>query len=166
MKASNAHKGPPSWAIRFFRWYCNEHLAEAVLGDMLELYRRRYSALGKFRADALFLWNVVQFFQPFAFRKKTQYYHINQLAMFQNYFKVAWRTMSRQKMYTFIKIGGFALGLATCMLIAIFVRNELRYDRHYKHTANIYRVYNEFHTPEILTWTAEPAPFAQILKDN
>ena len=37
-------------------------------------------------------------------------------------------------MYTSIKIGGFSLGLVTCILIALFIRHELSYDSHYKIT--------------------------------
>src|SRR5688572_7387251 len=109
MKAQSPKKMPPALAIRFFNWYCNDHLADAALGDMLELYRRRCSSMGKRKADLLFVWNVIQFFQPFAFRKRSQYNHINAFTMFRNNFKIAWRTMSRQKMYTSIKIGGFSL---------------------------------------------------------
>ena len=65
-------KMPPAWAIRLFTWYCNDHLADAALGDMLELYQRRYSRMGKRKADILFVWNVVLFFQPFAIRKRSQ----------------------------------------------------------------------------------------------
>jgi putative ABC transport system permease protein len=155
---------PPKWALRFFRWYCNDHLVEAVLGDMLELYARRYDSLGKRTADLLFVWNVILFLQPFAIRRRsgsTQTYHI---IMFSNYFKIAWRTMSRQKMYTFIKIGGFALGLATCMVIALFIQHELSYDKQYTHGGNIYRVYNVDSGPDGGKGTAFPAMVASILK--
>ena len=163
---TQSSKMPPSWAIRLFNWYCNDHLADAALGDMLELYQRRYSRIGKRKADILFVWNVVQFFQPFAIRKRSRYNDLNAFTMFRNNFKIAWRTMSRQKMYTSIKIGGFALGLATCILIALFIRHEMSYDSHYKNGANIYRVYNEFRADETEKWTAVPAPFAQILRDE
>jgi putative ABC transport system permease protein len=98
---------PPKTVIRFFRWYCNDHLSEAVLGDMLELYERRRKKLGKHRADLLFLWNVLCFLQPFAIKKKSS--PQNNIAMFENYLKITWRTMTRQKMYTGIKVGGFAI---------------------------------------------------------
>jgi putative ABC transport system permease protein len=72
MKTSDPQrKGPPVWAIRFFRWYCNDHLKETVLGDMEELYARRFSKLGKRKADLLFVWNVFLFLQPFAIKKRT-----------------------------------------------------------------------------------------------
>jgi putative ABC transport system permease protein len=86
--------------------------------------------------------------------------------MYKNYIRVAWRNMSAQKMYTFIKIGGFALGLATCMVIALFIRHELSYDRHYKNVNSIYRIYNYMDTPDGGGWTAFPAPFTAILKSD
>lgn len=156
---------PPSWAVRFFTWYCNDHLAEAVLGDLIELYERRRTYMTKRRADLLFLWNVLTFLQPFAIRKKsvTQTYPI---AMFKNNFKIAWRSMQRQKMYTAIKIGGFALGLATCMLIALYIRHELRYDQFYADKDRIYRVINEFQSDKPDKWTAFPASAASIIKSD
>src|SRR3954447_12601089 len=104
---------PPKLIIRFFRWFCNDHLSDAVLGDMLELYQRRRKKLGKRRADWLFLWNVICFLQPFAIRNKRNLSPQNNIAMLENYLKITWRTMARQKMYTGIKVGGFAIGLAT-----------------------------------------------------
>src|SRR5689334_9082537 len=108
---------PPRWATRFFHWFCNDHLSNAVTGDLTELYRRNIITHGKRKADVLFVMRVFLFLRPFAIRKKSNSSPQNQLAMLQNYLKMAWRTMSRQKMYTSIKIGGFALGLATCMVI-------------------------------------------------
>jgi putative ABC transport system permease protein len=157
---------PPKWALRFFRWYCNDHLAEAVLGDMIELYARRYAALGKRKANLLFVWNVILFLQPFAVRKRSDATQTNHLIMFSNYFKIALRTMSRQKMFSFIKIGGFALGLATCMVIALFIRHELSYDKQYEKDGTIYRVYNEYRDSKGGKWTSFPAMVADILKND
>lgn len=156
---------PPPWAVRFFKWYCNDHLAEAVLGDMTELYERRRTHMGKRRANLLFVWNVITFMQPFAIRKKTVT-QTHPIAMFQNNFKIAWRSMHRQKMYTAIKIGGFALGLATCMIIALYIRHELNYDQYYADKDRIYRLYNEFKAPELERWTSFPASAAKIIKSD
>lgn len=86
--------------------------------------------------------------------------------MYKNYFTIAWRNMEFQKFYSFIKIGGFALGLATCIVIALFVRHELSYDKHYKDVDNIYRLYSEESGPDGGKWTAFPAPLASLVKDN
>jgi putative ABC transport system permease protein len=84
--------------------------------------------------------------------------------MFKNYFKVAWRNLSRQKIYASIKIGGFALGVAACLLIALFIGDELNYDRHFSGGDRIYRViiaYKGFGKDVYL-----PAPFANALKED
>ena len=54
--------------------------------------------------------------------------------MFKNYFKIAIRQMKRQKMYAAIKIGGFALSIAACLLIALYIQDELNYESRTHHT--------------------------------
>ncbi len=60
--------------------------------------------------------------------------------MFKNHLKVAWRSLVRNKGYSFINIFGLAVGMAACLLILLFIRNELSYDRHNEHFARIQRV--------------------------
>ena len=54
------------------------------------------------------------------------------------------RNFRREKLYTAINIAGLALGLASCLLLGLFLRSELTYDQHYPNHRNIYRVVNEF----------------------
>jgi len=60
--------------------------------------------------------------------------------MFRNYFKIAWRNLSKNKVFSIINIAGFAIGLTCFVLIAVFVIDELSYDRNSPEAANIYRV--------------------------
>ena len=60
--------------------------------------------------------------------------------MLKNYLKIAWRSIKGGKLFAFIKIGGFAMGIAGCLLIALFIKNELGYDDHYQNKNRIYRV--------------------------
>ena len=66
--------------------------------------------------------------------------------MFKNYLVIAWRQLRKQKFYSAIKIGGFALGIAACLLITLYIRNELSYDRDYPDGERIYRVTGIFNT--------------------
>ena len=52
--------------------------------------------------------------------------------MYKNYLKIAWRSIKGEKLFTFIKVGGFAMGIAACLLIALFINDELSYDQQYK----------------------------------
>ncbi len=63
--------------------------------------------------------------------------------MFKNYFKTALRNLSKNKFYTSINIIGLAVGLATCLLIFLYVVDELGYDKYNANAARIYRVNND-----------------------
>ncbi|GAB4032946.1 ABC transporter permease [Spirosoma jeollabukense] len=60
--------------------------------------------------------------------------------MLQNYIKIAWRNLKRNRAFSAINITGLAIGLATCMLISLFVLDELSYDRFNDKADQIVRV--------------------------
>ena len=64
--------------------------------------------------------------------------------MFKNYFKIAARHLVKQKMYSAIKIGGFALSIAACLLIALYIKDELSYDKNWATADRIYRITGEY----------------------
>ena len=64
--------------------------------------------------------------------------------MFRNYLKIAIRNLVRKKIYSIINITGLAIGLACCILILLFVRDELSYDEHHVHADRICRVAAQF----------------------
>ncbi|MGH7493758.1 MAG: ABC transporter permease [bacterium] len=60
--------------------------------------------------------------------------------MLKNYLKIALRNLIKHKAYSFINIVGLAIGIGCCMLILVYVQDELRYDRFHAHAERIYRV--------------------------
>ncbi|MGM0573054.1 MAG: FtsX-like permease family protein [Bacteroidota bacterium] len=87
--------------------------------------------------------------------------------MIKNYLKTAFRNISRQKGYVFINIIGLAIGIASSMLIAIYIFSELSYDQHHEKKDRIYRVYldGKINNQNLLSaWT--PAPLAFTVKDK
>ncbi|GAA0565245.1 ABC transporter permease [Chitinophaga japonensis] len=60
--------------------------------------------------------------------------------MFGNYFKIAFRNLRRNKIYSLINIAGLGLGLACAMLIILYVKDEVSFDRFHKNGNNIYRI--------------------------
>lgn len=60
--------------------------------------------------------------------------------MFRNYLKIAWRALRKNKAFAAINIVGLAVGMATCLLIVLFVRHELSYDRYHSKADRIVRV--------------------------
>src|SRR5579864_2773051 len=58
--------------------------------------------------------------------------------MFKNYLVIAWRSLIKHKLYSAINIVGLAVGIAACIVIALFVYNERSFDN--MHTKNVYRL--------------------------
>ena len=68
--------------------------------------------------------------------------------MFKNYFKTAVRNLLRNKVYSFINIAGLSLGLACCLLIFLYSKDEVSYDRFHKNKENIYRIVADITNPQ------------------
>lgn len=64
--------------------------------------------------------------------------------MLQNYFKIAFRNLMRHKVFSLINLFGLTIGLACCLLIALFILDELSYDRYHEKADRIYRVTRSF----------------------
>lgn len=64
--------------------------------------------------------------------------------MIRNYFKIAWRNLVKNKVFSFINILGLTVGLTSCMLITLYILNEISYDRYHKNGNNIYQVGTTF----------------------
>ncbi|MBC7921629.1 MAG: ABC transporter permease [Ferruginibacter sp.] len=61
----------------------------------------------------------------------------------RSYLTLAFRHLGRNKVFSSINILGLSLGMASVVLIVLHVRNELSYDRHHAHAADVYRVVQE-----------------------
>ena len=60
--------------------------------------------------------------------------------MIKNYIKIAFRNLARNKAFSFINIFGLAVGLATCLLIMLYIFDESSYDKHHKDGDRIFRI--------------------------
>ena len=89
------------------------------------------------------------------------------IAMIKNYFKIAWRNLWKNKTFSFINILGLASGLACFLLIALFVMDELSYDRFYKKADRIYRVNSDIvFGGAVLHFTTTPDMMGQLLQKD
>jgi putative ABC transport system permease protein len=74
--------------------------------------------------------------------------------MLKNNLKIALRNLLRQKIYTFINVAGLAVGVASCLLIVLFIRNEFSYDKFFDDHDRIYRMVLERKYPNHSTYYA------------
>jgi putative ABC transport system permease protein len=79
--------------------------------------------------------------------------------MIRNYFKIAWRNLWRHKRMTSINIAGLGIGMAAAVLIAMWVQNELSFDRNQADADNIYRIKVNLAISKTETWVWETSPY-------
>lgn len=134
-----SHKKPPRLAQKLLLCFLRDDLVEEVVGDLREKFDLKVERTSEFKARISYWIEVIHYLRPFAIRK-LRHSPLNQYAMYQNYFKISWRSLVRDKTYSSIKINGFAVGIAACLLIGLYVRQELDYDLHYINQDRIYRL--------------------------
>jgi putative ABC transport system permease protein len=87
--------------------------------------------------------------------------------MLENYFKIAIRNLKKHKFYTFINIFGLSVGVAVCLIISLFVINELSYDKHFKDADRISRIHAEIiFGGNHWDMVNAPAPMAEALPEE
>ncbi|HLY69892.1 MAG TPA: ABC transporter permease, partial [Puia sp.] len=87
--------------------------------------------------------------------------------MFKNYFKIAWRNLLKNKMYSFINIVGLSTGMAVAMLIGLWIYDEVSFDRNFDNFNRIAQVIqNVTNNGEVQTWTSVPYPLSDELRKN
>src|ERR1700743_1956159 len=85
--------------------------------------------------------------------------------MIANFLKTAIRNLTRNKVFSFINIFGLAVGLATCLLIMLYIADERSYDKHQKNGDRIYRVAIAA-LQDGNSWPAVSAPIAWSMKSD
>ncbi len=132
---------PPWLAKRIFHFYCDDPLKEEIAGDLEERFLDHLEAYGHRRARQKYWFNVLKFFRWHTLkRRRSNRYTQNNIAMFKNYFKIAFRNALKQKAYTFINLSGLAVGLTSFVLIMLYVQHQLSYDNFHEHKDRIFRV--------------------------
>jgi putative ABC transport system permease protein len=164
MKRKKSH--PPriaGWILKHIAGY-EENFA--LIGDFDEEYQQIARARGTFSARLWFWRQCVRSLPVFV--KDSVYWRV---IMFKNYLKIAFRSLKKHKGYSFINISGLAIGMAVCVLISMWILNELSYDKFHEKSDRICRITMDIeiggtlHTPVSLT-AAGPAlveDFAEVI---
>jgi putative ABC transport system permease protein len=111
---------------------------DSIISDFAEIYAETEKDKGMNSARR---WYWLQVFKsiPMFLRIQLSW----SMAMIKNYFKMAFRILRRNKVFSFVNIIGLTLGIACCTMILLWVFDELSYDQFHDHKKNIYRVTQE-----------------------
>jgi len=130
------NKIPPKLALKFLHWFLKDDLAEEVEGDLEEQFFAKLEEGSVFKAKLNYWFQVFAYIRPFAI-KNVSNTSTNHYAMYRNYFKVGWRNLSKNKGYSFINIGGLAVGMAVAILIGLWVYDELSFNKKFENHENL-----------------------------
>ena len=131
---------PPKLPLRLLQQFCPPQLLEGIEGDLVQQFYDDLESSGGSIARRNFFWNVVRFFRmEILIRNRFAIKLINTI-MVGNYFKVAVRNIRKRKMYSFINAFGLSIGIAFCMLIWLFIQDELSFDQFHENKKDIYRI--------------------------
>lgn len=161
---------PPSWSTKFLAWFLKEDYYEDVQGDLEEEFQLKAEGSNVIRAKRWYTWQIVRLFKPSMIKEiEAQDSIEKETTMFKNYFKIGLRNLWKYKSSTVINVIGLSTGIAAFVLIALFVSDELSYDRHHEYADDIYRVTVKNYTMDgdlSRQWAFASAGHASRLKDD
>ena len=158
---------PPKFWLRFFRWYCHPDYVEDLEGDLLERFERSSRGRSYRSAKWRFTKDVFKLFRPGIMRPLFKTDRINKYVMITHNLKVGYRNLLKNKGYSYINIGGLAVGLMVTMLIGLWVVHELNFNKVHKNYERIARVMQRQHiNNQIYTEEAMPLPMGDELRDK
>jgi putative ABC transport system permease protein len=136
---------------------------ENLVGDFREMHERISIRKGKIIAIAWYIFQICKLFPSYF--KNHMYWS---MTMINNYLKIAFRNLKKYKSYSLINIAGLAIGMACCVLIILFIQDELSYDRYHEKADRIYRLVDSFDVEGDLSrhFALSSAPFAPALKKD
>ena len=140
MSEKRQHTGPPRWADAWLAFFCAPALLEVIQGDLHELFFEHAQRYGRRFAQLLYWRDVLWFFRPYVLRRDLPYEQARGPIMWKNYLKIALRSLRKHKGTSFINVSGLAIGMACCLVVLVFVRDELSYDRYHENEAHLYRL--------------------------
>ncbi|MVM33795.1 FtsX-like permease family protein [Spirosoma sp. HMF4905] len=159
---------PPRLADRLLNWFCAPHLREEVLGDLHERYALRVAKYGETNARRRYWREVLAYVRPSMIKRTPSQYPTTFFLspdMLRNYLKIALRNLVKNKVYSFINIGGLAVGMAVAMLIGLWVYDEISFDKSFPNYDRIAQVMqNQTFDGEVQTWSNVAMPLGPELR--
>src|SRR5918994_2322158 len=156
---------PPQLPLKALRWFCDPELLEDVEGDLSELFHARASKNVRV-AKLLYARDVLQLFRSGIIKRFGRFNTVNNIDMLFNHIRTALRQAAKYKGYTAINIAGLVVGLASCMLILLWVADETSKDQFHEKSDRLYQVWRNLvqSNGDIQTTSGIPLPLEHVLR--
>ncbi len=135
-------QSPPKLLKYLLSKWAKPSLWESIEGDLNELFEMDLKK-GYRKARLNYFFNALAFFRYHRLRKKENSKTLNNMALFQNYLKVSYRDLKRNKLFTSINLIGLISGMTVSLFMLQFVLFETSFDNFHEDKDRIYRVIND-----------------------
>ncbi len=134
----NKPKKPPKFAEYLLRWILPDYTDKDSLGDYEEVFNTIADQRGYKSALLWYLRQILKTIPDVTHEKL-----ISKISMIKNYLQIAIRSFNRHKIYSSINIFGLIMGITSFILLSLYIRFELDYDKFHARSENIYRIATE-----------------------
>ncbi|MCP4724261.1 MAG: FtsX-like permease family protein [bacterium] len=135
MKKDDKYRDPPRIAERVLKKVYKNRKPDTRIGDFGEIFNEISQERGIVAAWFWYWYQVI-----LIFFQRIKNFTYGSVIMLKSYLKIAFRNIKRRKGYTFINVSGLSIGLAFCIMIFLYVKDEYSFDRFHDNSENIYRV--------------------------
>ncbi len=135
----------PKLAQRILQWICKEQYIEEILGDLHEYYFE-LRVKPNWKKAFMFWFHVMNFIKPWSIKRFEGSQSLNQYGMFKNFIISALRSIKRQKAFSTINILGLAIGISISLMLFLFIRHELSYDKFHENKDRLFKVISHYTT--------------------
>lgn len=159
---------PPRWATLLLQWFCPAHMANELEGDLHELFQQRLRSSSLRSARRRYVEDVFSLLRPSLLKgEPNKYPNPSPAYMLKNYMKIAFRNLNKNRTYSAINIVGLSIGMTTSILIGLWMRDELSYNKYHQHYDRIARVMqHQTYNGTTSTTLATPLPMRAALENE
>ncbi len=119
----------PNFPFRILRWFCHPDMIEDIEGDLLELYDARLQKYGDRKARFLLYLDVIKLIRPDIIKTISGLSIDRTLSILSHYNRILYRSLLKNKTYSFINISGLVIGMVASLMLAKYVGFNLMYDQ-------------------------------------
>jgi len=158
---------PPQWPVKILRFFVKKEYLEEIEGDMEEIFQDNVARFSIRKAKRIYTWEMVKLLRPSLVKNLSAIQHINQYAMFNNYFKISIRGLMKNPLNSFINIFGLSAAIGICILLYAFAQYTFRTDQFHENKNVVYLATffaNRDGTEQ--QYGITPRPLGEMLKED
>lgn len=140
-KDTDSKNSPPRWADKLLERFCSPDLLEEILGDMHERYGFRSQKWSLSKARRYYWKESLAYLRPSFFKKHVTMRKTRIGAMLQNSILVSFRKIGRNRAFTAINVSGLTLGIASFLMIFLWIADEKSIDNFHAKGDQLFNIY-------------------------